>query len=71
MTTTSTSASRQPTPIPPAKVAYSVMEAAASIGVSRQTVYAMMQRGELRTVLIGRRRLVPATELDRILSGAA
>jgi excisionase family DNA binding protein len=62
---------RQPSAIPPAKMAYSVVEFAQAIGISRPTVYVMIQRGQLRTVMIGRRRLIPATEIERVLSGAA
>jgi excisionase family DNA binding protein len=62
---------RQPAAIPPTKLAYSVVEFAQAIGISRPTVYVMIQRGQLRTVMIGRRRLIPASEIDRVLSGAA
>jgi excisionase family DNA binding protein len=62
---------RQPAPIQAPKLALSIVEAGAALGVSRPTIYVMIQRGQLRTVLIGRRRLIPVSELERILSGAA
>ncbi|GIW20851.1 MAG: hypothetical protein KatS3mg065_1147 [Chloroflexota bacterium] len=37
--------------------------AALRLNVSRSTVYALIGRGELRTVTIGRRRLVPEAAL--------
>lgn len=45
----------------------SVAEAAARIGVSRSTIYNMMNRGELAYVRIGRRRrrLIPQAEVRR------
>jgi excisionase family DNA binding protein len=39
----------------------SVPEAAAAMGVGRTTVYAEMQAGRMRSVKVGRRRLIPAS----------
>jgi excisionase family DNA binding protein len=63
--------SRQPSVIATTKMACSVLDVCTALGVSRPTVYLMIQRGELRSVKVGRRRLIPASELDRVLSGAA
>ena len=41
---------------------------AETLGVSRSTIYAMMRAGALRTAKAGARRLVPAAELNRLLS---
>ena len=40
------------------RVAYSVPEAAAVLGISRPTLYRLINRGELTTFTLGRRRLV-------------
>jgi excisionase family DNA binding protein len=42
---------------------YSISEAAAALGVSRTTAYAELQAGRLRSVKLGRRRLVPASAI--------
>lgn len=48
---------------------HDVDDAARALGISRRTVYELMKRGELRTVLIGRRRLVPAEALREFAAG--
>ena len=48
------------------RTAYSLDEAARSLGLSRRTLYTLMRDGTLRTVTLGRRRLVPAAELARL-----
>ena len=52
--------------IPP-RTAYSLDEVARSLGLSRRTLYTLMRDGTLCTVKFGKRRLVPATELERLL----
>jgi excisionase family DNA binding protein len=52
------------------RLAYSFAEVEVSTGVSRATLYRMVDAGKLRTVQLGGRRLVPAAELER-LCGAA
>lgn len=49
------------------RLAYSPSEAAAALGVSRQHIFNLIARGEIRSALIGRSRRIPATELDRLL----
>jgi len=46
--------------------AISVTAAAAALGVSVRMLRALIARGEIRTILIGRRRLVPAAEVERL-----
>ena len=50
--------------------AYSVEEAAVDLGIGRSLMYDLVKRGEVRTVKLGRRRVVPAVELDRLMSEA-
>ena len=45
-------------------VAYAVPEAARALSVSRDTIYQLIRSGRLRTIKVGRRRLVPAMSLD-------
>jgi excisionase family DNA binding protein len=48
----------------------SLDEAARYLGVGRSTLYVMARDGELPTVQIRRRRLVPKQALDDLLKGA-
>jgi excisionase family DNA binding protein len=50
-------------------VVISVAQAALLAGVSRQSAYEAARRGEIPTVRIGRRILVPRVKLLRILNG--
>lgn len=56
----------QPNVEPVRRVALSIPEAAAALGVSRRTVWGMIADQRLRSLQIGRRRLVPLAELARI-----
>jgi len=47
------------------RAAYRPGEFAALTGLTRQTVHALIAKGEVRSVKLGRSRLIPATELDR------
>jgi excisionase family DNA binding protein len=50
-----------------ARLAYSISEVETMLGLSRSSLYRLITAGKLRTVLHGRRRLIPARELDRLL----
>ena len=47
---------------------HSTTESAVRLGISRAGVYELMARGELASLKIGRRRLIPAAELDRFIA---
>jgi excisionase family DNA binding protein len=51
-----------------------VREAARRLGIGRDRCYELVRRGELRAVAVGRRRLIPRSELEvwiaRQLEGA-
>jgi excisionase family DNA binding protein len=49
------------------RLTYTVGEAAEAIGVSRNLAYELARRGELRTVHVGRRILVPRNALREFL----
>lgn len=47
----------------------SVDEAGATLGLSRAFVYSELQAGRLRTIKVGRRRLVPAAAIAAYIAG--
>lgn len=49
------------------RLAYRINEVAALIGISRAQVYALMNEGRLRYRQVDGIRLIPATELDRLI----
>ena len=49
----------------------SVEEAGRRLGLSRNSAYLAIQRGELPVIKIGKRLLVPKAALDRMLGEAA
>lgn len=52
----------------PCRLAYSLAESEALSGLSRSTLYRLIDAGKLRTVKRGQRRLVPSAELERLCS---
>ena len=48
-----------------------IQEAAKALGVGRNQAYAAARKGEIPVIWIGKRMLVPAAWLDRVLSGEA
>ncbi len=57
--------SRETAPFPE-RAAYPLAEAAALFGITRQHIYTLAKRGEIRLVRLGRRTLVPASEIRRL-----
>jgi excisionase family DNA binding protein len=53
------------------RVTYSVEEAARRLGVGRNAAYEAAKRGDIPSIKIGKRILVPKVALDRMLSGEA
>ncbi len=51
------------------RLAITVSEAASQLGIGRNTAYEAARRGEIPTVRIGGRILVPVSALDRLLEG--
>ena len=47
------------------RLALSVGEAAGRLGVSKATLWSLVHRGEIRSVSLGRRRLIPVGALDQ------
>ena len=55
--------------IPPERRVVTLNEAAKMLRISRGSAYAAAKRKEIPTIRIGRRLLVPAAALDRLLAG--
>lgn len=49
------------------KLAYSVDEACSATSLGRTAVFDLLRRGEIASVKVGRRRLIPAASLDAYL----
>lgn len=49
------------------RLAYSPAELAAALGCTRVHVHNLIARGELRSIKLGRRRLIPRTVVDELL----
>src|SRR5881409_1781673 len=49
------------------KLAYSINEATALIGIGRSMLYSLIQRGELRIVHLGKRVLIPRAAILELL----
>lgn len=50
------------------RLAYSVPEAAARLGIGKTTIYKMIGQGRLRSTKIGKRTLIPANDLHLVLA---
>ncbi len=55
---------------PPQRLTMTVEEAAVVLGISRATPYDAVSRGEIPSIRIGRRILIPKVALERMLDGA-
>lgn len=55
----------------PKRRTYTVMEAGEILGLSRESAYKAAKAGDLPTIKIGKRVLVPRVALERMLEGAA
>ncbi len=51
----------------PERLAYRVTDFSRAIGIGKTKLFEMMKRKELHTVMIGGRRLIPASEAARLL----
>jgi hypothetical protein len=56
-------------PLPPK--ARRVADACLALGISRATLYKLSLQGKVKLVKIAGRTIVPETEIDRLVSGAA
>ena len=51
------------------RLTYTVQETATLLGLSRNSAYEAARRGEIPTIRVGRRILVPRSRLDELLDG--
>ena len=51
------------------KLAYSVDEAARALGVSRDVIYGQLRTGRLKSIKVGRRRIIGRQHIDEFLAG--
>ena len=52
------------------KLAYSIPEAAAAISIGRSKIYSLISAGVIETRKIGKRTVIPAASLHRLLEAA-
>jgi excisionase family DNA binding protein len=55
----------------PARAALSVAETAETLGICEASVYRAIRRGDLPSVLIGGRRVIPTTSISKLLTAEA
>ena len=53
------------------KIAYSIREACAASSLGRTTLFALIEKGQLRATRIGGRTLIPADSLHALVAGEA
>jgi excisionase family DNA binding protein len=53
------------------RLVYSIQEAAQACGLSRATIYRLIAAGNLRTVKVGARRLIPVDSIETLLREGA
>jgi len=54
--------------VPPRRLAYPINEGCQLGGFSRSHLYALAAAGKVRLIKVGNRRLLPASELERLTS---
>jgi len=59
----------QPEPEPPALI--NIATAAQLLGISRTSLYQLIDAGDVPSRKVGRRRLIPRADLERYAAGAA
>lgn len=50
------------------RLALRINDAASALGIGRSTLYALISKGEIKSAVIAGRRVVPVSELRRLLS---
>jgi excisionase family DNA binding protein len=59
------------TTAPPPPRAHSVNDACAMLGISRAMLYKLKAKGGIQFIKIGRRALIPVSEIDRLVATGA
>jgi excisionase family DNA binding protein len=55
----------------PIRAALSVAETAETLGICEASVYRALRRGDLESVMLGGRRLIPARSISKLLAAEA
>jgi excisionase family DNA binding protein len=50
-------------------LAHQIPEACARVGIGRTMMYQLINEGKIKPVKVGRRTLIPETELKKLISG--
>jgi len=50
------------------KLAISINDFCARVGICRATFYELLNQDKVRTILIGRRRVIPVAEVERLMA---
>jgi excisionase family DNA binding protein len=53
------------------RLVYSINQAAQATNLSRATIYRLIASGQLKTVKVGARRLIPVSAIDALLTWGA
>lgn len=67
-TTQTFSNRREPAPTLAPPLLYSILEASHLLGVSRTTLFSLLKAGTIRSVRLGKRRLIPASALEELVA---
>ena len=62
---------REASHAPSDRLAYSVAEAAKTLGLSRDMIYQQLRQGRLGSVKVGKRRIITRHHIDAFLAGLA
>ena len=52
----------------PTPLAHQIPEACNRIGIARTSIYALIKSGEIKSIKVGARTLIPETELQRFIA---
>ena len=63
--------SKQHTETSHPRMAYSVEETAQALGIGRGLVFMLLREGQLKSIRLGKRRLIPAAELQAFMDRQA
>lgn len=55
----------------PDRLTHSIDEAAHALGVGRSLIFTLLKEGKLKSIRVGKRRLIPTTELQAFLDRQA
>lgn len=50
------------------RIGYSPDEARQLLGISRSLIWKLINEGEIKTIRLGRRRIIPKNEIERIMN---